>query len=238
MGFESTQFSALILTVLSILLIVPSLRKQPGIGVIPSLLIIGLILWQRREGWQALGLTAPGSWLATIGSSLIFGILIALLSVMVVEPLSERLTGAEHDLSALGTIRGNLRATLTWVAAAWLMAATLEEIVFRGFMMREFARLLGTGAAANLLNILITSMVFGLAHWYQSRAGALSTGMVSLALGALFIWNEFQLWLLILTHGVIDTVGLLLIYSGGDERLKNIFFRPHGSGVDAGARSE
>jgi membrane protease YdiL (CAAX protease family) len=92
-------------------------------------------------------------------------------------------------------------------------------------MMREVASLVGMSLPANIINTLIVSVVFGLAHWYQSKAGALSTGIVSLLLGALFIWNGFRLWLLIMTHGMIDTVGLLMIYLGWDERLKRLIFR-------------
>lgn len=225
MMLESSLFSALLLLLLTLLLILPSLRKMPGLGVIPAVFIIAMVTWLRGEGWEAVGLNPPDSCLRTFGLSILVGSLIALTATIVIEPLSERLTGSEHDLSALGTIRGNLKNTLVWIATAWLTAATLEELIFRGFMMRELAGLLGTSFAAHTFNILAISVIFGLAHWYQSKAGALSTGIISLVLGALFIWNDFQLWLLILTHGVIDTVGLLLIFLGWDQRLKGLIFR-------------
>jgi membrane protease YdiL (CAAX protease family) len=225
MTIESSLLSASILLLLAVLMILPSLRKLPGLGVILAIMIIGVVVWLRGDGWAAIGLVQPESWLETIGMSILLGGLIALASTTVVEPLSERWTGAKHDLSALGTVRGNIQNTLTWIAAAWLTAATLEEFIFRGFMMREVASLVGMSLPANIINTLIVSVVFGLAHWYQSKAGALSTGIVSLLLGALFIWNGFRLWLLIMTHGMIDTVGLLMIYLGWDERLKRLIFR-------------
>ncbi len=225
MIFEGAAFSLFLLVALIVLLIIPALRKLPGLGVFPTVIIIVLVVWQRGDGWISLGLLPPQSWVRTILMSVAFGTVIALSSTIFIEPLSERLTGAQLDLSALGPIRGNLTAALAWISAAWFVAATLEEIIFRGFMMRELARVLGTGFLANSLNIVTTSIVFGLAHWYQSRAGALSTGLISLLLGTLFIWNDFHLWLLILTHGVIDTVGILLIYVGWDNRLKDLFFK-------------
>ena len=225
MMLESPLFSALLLSILALLLILPSLRKMPGMGVIPAVFIIALVTWLRGEGWEAVGLTPPASWIRILGLSTLVGSLIAITAAIVIEPVSERLTGAQHDLSALGTIRGNLKNTLVWIAAAWLTAATLEELIFRGFMMRELASLLGTTFMANTFNILVISVVFGLAHWYQSKAGALSTGIISLLLGALFIWNDFRLWLLVLTHGVIDSVGLLLIFLGWDQHLNRLIFR-------------
>jgi membrane protease YdiL (CAAX protease family) len=222
---SSILFSIGLLSLLTTLLVIPGLRQMPGVGVLPSILIIALIVWLRGNGLEGLGLVQPLSWSNTIGMSLIFGILIALLSPIIIEPFSEHLTGKKHDLSALGTIRGDIQNTLTWITGAWLLAATLEEIIFRGFMMRELADLLGTGFRANTVNILVTSTVFGLAHLYQGRAGALSTAIVSVMLGVIFVWNEFQLWLLIFTHGFIDTFGLLLIYLGWDEHLNRVFFR-------------
>jgi membrane protease YdiL (CAAX protease family) len=223
----SPLFSIFLLAFLVVLLVVPSLRRMPGLGVIPAILIIAFVVWQRGDHWAAIGLIRPESWSRTIGLSLIFGTLIALAAVMIIEPLTERWTGTRHDLSALGALRGKLRNTLTWIAAAWLTAATLEEMIFRGFMMRELASLMGVGPTVNVLNVLTTSIVFGCAHWYQGKPGALSTGIVSLMLGAIFIWNDFRLWLLIFTHGMIDTIGLLLIFLGWDQRLKRLIFRSH-----------
>jgi membrane protease YdiL (CAAX protease family) len=222
---ESSLISASILALLAVLMILPSLRRLPGIGVIPAMIVIALVTWWRGDGLEAIGLVQPDSWLQVIGLSVLFGLLIALASTVIIEPLSDRWTGVEHDLSALGEIKGNLRNTLTWITAAWAMAATIEEIIFRGYMMREIADLFGTSFTAVILNILGTSIVFGLAHWYQGKAGALSTGIVGSLLGVLFVWNDFQLWLLILTHGMIDTIGLLLIYLGWDEQLNHVIFK-------------
>lgn len=225
MTVESSLVSASILALLAVLMILPSLRRLPGIGVIPVMIVIALAIWWRGDGWETIGLVQPDSWLRVIGLSVLFGLLIALASTVIIEPLSDRWTGVEHDLSALGEIKGNLRNTLTWITAAWVMAATIEEIIFRGYMMREIADLFGISFTAVILNILGTSIVFGLAHWYQGKAGALSTGIVGSLLGVLFVWNDFQLWLLILTHGMIDTIGLLLIYLGWDDQLNHVIFK-------------
>ena len=68
--------------------------------------------------------------------------------------------------------------------------------------------------------MIISSVLFGLAHWYQGKSGVLSTGIVGAVLGILFIASGFNLWLPILTHGFIDTVGLFLIYVNADKTLK------------------
>jgi membrane protease YdiL (CAAX protease family) len=97
----------------------------------------------------------------------------------------------------------------------------LEEIIFRGYMMGEIARLIGTSQLALAVNLMLSSVLFGLAHWYQGKSGALSTGIIGALLGMLFITSGFNLWLPILTHGFIDTIGLLLVYLNADRFLKD-----------------
>jgi uncharacterized protein len=87
-------------------------------------------------------------------------------------------------------------------------------------MMGDIAELFGRSKPALAGNLIVTSILFGLAHWYQGRSGALSTGIIGVILGILFIASGFNLWLPILTHGFIDTVGLFLIFINGDKFLK------------------
>jgi membrane protease YdiL (CAAX protease family) len=102
----------------------------------------------------------------------------------------------------------------------WVLVAFLEEIIFRGYMMGDIAEWIGTSKPALAINIILSSILFGLAHWYQGRSGALSTGIIGAVLGILFISSGFNLWLPILTHGFIDTLGLFLIYINADKFLK------------------
>lgn len=106
--FESNLFSLAILTILAILLIVPSLHNLPGVGVFPAILIILLVVWQRGDGSVGLGLVKPDSCLTVVLLSLVVGTVLAFASAVVIEPLTERWTGVTHDLSALGPIRANL----------------------------------------------------------------------------------------------------------------------------------
>jgi hypothetical protein len=72
------------------------------------------------------------------------------------------------------------------------------------------------------LSIYISlALVFGLSHGYQGGAGMLSTGIVGLLLGVIFVWNGFSLWLPIFVHGFIDTVGISMIALGWDKALQS-----------------
>jgi len=210
---------ALVLGVSSVL-VWTGLTKRPGLGVLGALLVVGLTLWVRGDGPAALGFALPDAWWRTLLLALGLGVGIQLLSVALVEPWAERLTGAPHDHSVVDGVRGSWRAFVLWMLVVWLLVAPLEEVVFRGFLMTETARLLGTSFWALAVNVVLGAVVFGLAHGYQGRSGVLSTGVAGALLGLVFVASGFDLWLAILTHGFIDTVGIALIALGGDRVIR------------------
>lgn len=141
----------------SALLMGTGLRRQPGLGVLGAVAVVGLVLWAHGGGVTALGFAAP---------------------------------------------------------------TPIEEAIFRGFLMTEIARIVGTSPWATVLNVVLASVVFGLAHGSPGRSGVVSTGLVAAFLGWVFIASDHDLWLVIVTHGFIDTVGIALIATGADDALR------------------
>jgi membrane protease YdiL (CAAX protease family) len=197
-----------------------SFKRVPGIGVIAALVIIGITVLLGGDGLIALGLFPPENWGITIWWSILLGVGIQLASTLFLEPFADKVTKSTTDHSAFEGLRGNLLNFLIILLTVWILMAFVEEIIFRGYMMGEIAELIGTSKVALAVNVIVSSVLFGLAHWYQGKSGALSTGMIGAVLGILFITSEFNLWLPILTHGFIDTIGLFLIYVNADKVLK------------------
>jgi uncharacterized protein len=218
--FWENWFSISMILFISLIIVLTSIKRSPGIGIFIVIFVIAFVTWRRGDGLAALGFTQPDSWAVTVLWSLILGILLALASTLVIEPLADRLTGGVHDHSLFDGIRGNFTALMKLLVVVWLLVVFLEEVIFRGFLMTELARLLGTGVIGTAVNLLFSSILFGVAHWYQGKSGAISTGMMGLFLGVIFIASGYNLWVPILTHGFIDTVGLWLVYSDRDRRLK------------------
>ncbi len=217
MFISSTTIHISILLVVSALLIITGLKKQPGIGIIGAILIIVLFLWASVNPLSQIGFGSPQNWITTILMGLGLGLIIQLLSVILIEPLTERITNVKHDHSLVNAVKGNWKVFLQWILMVWILVAVIEEGIYRGYMMTELKNLLGVGCIALIVNVLYSSVVFGLSHGYQGTSGMLSTGIVGVILGVIFIFSDFNLWLVIFTHGFIDTIGIGLIAIGGDE---------------------
>jgi membrane protease YdiL (CAAX protease family) len=89
---------------------------------------------------------------------------------------------------------------LPYLALA-ITAGLCEEFLYRGFAMAVFTRV---GFQAWLV-VLISSVLFGLAHSYQGRGGMVMTLIVGLVLGASRIAFD-SLVPAIIWHGAVDVV--------------------------------
>jgi membrane protease YdiL (CAAX protease family) len=68
------------------------------------------------------------------------------------------------------------------------------------------------------VSLIAVSVLFGVAHLNQGITGIIVNVAAGLVYGGLYLWTGRNLWAPIIAHGVYDTVGLLLIFSG----------KPHG----------
>ena len=120
-------------------------------GVIAVLLgaITALWLTVRHGGSLAdIGLTRPRRWWTV--PFWVLGILVAFGTAQALVPqlLAPYFDLAPPDMSRYDFIRGNATAAITFVLLLPLTAAIPEEIVYRGFLVRQFERLYGNGPAA------------------------------------------------------------------------------------------
>ena len=209
----------------AIFLIVSGIRRKPGVGIILSVILIGIAARLGETSLAQIGFVQPDNWLSTVLLGLLIGSGLCLLSIMLIEPLVENITKQPHDVSVVEGVRGNWKVLLSWLVAVWAVAAVGEEALYRGFLMSQVSKVLGTSLLALVSNVLITSIIFGVSHSYQGRSGAWSTGIIGVCLGVIYILSGFNLWLPILVHGVIDTVALILISLGADKRLKELVWK-------------
>ncbi len=182
--------------------------------VLPLFIVGWASLRLRHIGWRDVGLRRPDRWLPTIGLALAIGIGYQVLDTLVIAPILQSLTGETIDLSQFSFIKGSLLALLFFLVLTWTEAAFIEEMFFRGYFFNRLTDFTGNGRIGIIIALVVSSLAFGAAHSYQGITGMVDTFLASLVLGLLYLFTRRNLWLPILTHGIIDTIGFLILYAG------------------------
>jgi membrane protease YdiL (CAAX protease family) len=182
--------------------------------ILPLFLVAWASLHLRHMRWRDVGLRRPDKWLPTISLALLVGIGYQALDTLLIAPLLQRLTGEPLDLSQFSGLRGNLPALIIFLVISWTEAAFIEEMFFRGYFLNRLTDLVGKERLGIAIALIVNAIVFGVAHAYQGVTGVLDTALASLILGLLYYFARRNLWLPILAHGILDSIGFLLIYSG------------------------
>ncbi len=100
------------------------------------------------------------------------------------------------------------------LVSLWITAAFAEEVIFRGFLMGRIARMMGDRKGAWIVALVVSTLLFSLIHVYQGPGGVLRTGIVGFLLGAIYLWNDRNLWIPIMVHGLTNTIGLTMMFLG------------------------
>ena len=183
------------------------------------LVVLTAILWMRKKkiplSRVGLGAFQPSRtlFLWVIGIMAVDSVAVGIAALVLTSAFGEA-----PQVARFADLPGNLPLLLTLLPVAWLIAAFGEEIFFRGFLMTTIAEVLGGSRVAWISAVIAQAVAFGLIHAYQGPAQAISIGIGGAVYGAAFLLSKRNLWPLILVHGVNDTLGLILLYSGVIQR--------------------
>jgi membrane protease YdiL (CAAX protease family) len=210
---------ALVLTVAGAV-VAPLVGQQliPGLGlpllavmVLQGLIILAglqvLLVW-RGQSWRHIGFR-PIIRLKDAGRGLLALLLVfvvnAALSFIGARLAPELLEEHQQRLSAFaGMLTGDL--PLSAIGAAMLFTGFYEEALARGFLLTRCRTLL-TGSWGP---VLLSSVLFGLGHFYQGGLGVVQTALVGVVFAGLALhWGT--LWPLILAHAALNTLSLTVL---------------------------
>jgi membrane protease YdiL (CAAX protease family) len=181
------------------------------------LAVVWLGLRLRGQGWADIGLRLRfAGRRAVIGavlkSWLVFG---AALSAFVVgSVLMAKITGIPQaaDTSGYEYLRGNLSMLILALAAVYLVSSFGEEVIYRGFLITRLSDMGAGGHWATGAAVVVSAIIFGLAHFDWGVVGIVQTGFMGLALGTSFVMLRRNLWVLVLAHAYMDTILLVQMY--------------------------
>ncbi len=183
------------------------------------LLVLGVIVWMRL---RYIPLTHVG--LGTFRPSrslrnLVIGTMaIDYLAIGLVTPVLIVVFGDAEPVARFQELPGNLPLLLLILPLSWVIAFG-EEFFFRGFMLTALGEMLGASRVAWVAAVLIQAVAFGLIHLEQGPVQAISIGVGGMVFGFSYLFARTRLpgrmlWPLILAHGLNNTLGLILLYSG------------------------
>jgi membrane protease YdiL (CAAX protease family) len=182
---------------------------------VPILFVLGLLSYRLRDGgWAAMGFKRPASWRRIVLIALAAAALRLVLGELVIDPLTSRFWPPAVLPSMAAGITGNLKSALLALVFVWTFAAFGEEISYRGYLLGRAADLGRRTAAAYWGAMVLASVLFGYGHFYKGPAGIVDSGVAGLILGAAYLLSGRNLWTCILAHGLIDTVGIVVLYFG------------------------
>jgi membrane protease YdiL (CAAX protease family) len=122
----------------------------------------------------------------------------------------------QADNSRFDILHGNLPNLILNVVAAWFTAAFLEELLWRGYLMNRLVDLLGNKTKlAWVISLVGSAIIFGLGHTYQGLGGVIKITALGLLFGAAFLTVRRNLWPVIIAHALLDTIGFVQDYFGG-----------------------
>jgi membrane protease YdiL (CAAX protease family) len=121
---------------------------------------------------------------------------------------------AEADISRFNPLEGNLPLLITSVVLAWTAVAFGEEMMYRAFLINQLGILFQSKKLRWTLSLVISSIFFGLVHFYEGPLGILLTGLTGLLFGLIYMRSGRNLWVAIIAHGLVNTLTFLLIFFG------------------------
>ena len=194
-----------------------SVNRLPVVPVGATLAL--LWAWRSRTPWRDLGLAMPKSWVGTLVIGLVLGIGLKIVMKAVVMPIF----GAPALNPSYQFLAGN-RGLLPLAIWAMVVAGVTEEIVFRGFLFERARALFGRGLRVTIGFIIVTSLWFGLIHYFNQQWAGVQQGVVFGAIFATILVRTGDVWMLMVAHVAFDLTALAIIYLGLEAAVAQLFF--------------
>jgi membrane protease YdiL (CAAX protease family) len=179
------------------------------------LFVLGLAsIWLRDGRLSSMGLKRPASLRRIFLIALVAAGARIFLGQFVIEPITGFFWPPPSAPALANEIAGNVKMALFALLLVWTFAAFGEEIAYRGYLLTRAADIGGRSTMAYWLGIVLVSILFGYGHYYKGPSGIIDSGIAGLILGAAYMVARRNLWACVLTHGFIDTLGVIDAFFG------------------------
>lgn len=116
------------------------------------------------------------------------------------------------DMSAYNYLKDNIWMLLLSLTGIYVVSSFGEEVIYRAFLINRISELGLRDKKGKILTVLISAIIFGLAHYSWGLMGIVQTGCMGLVLGTSYVYLKKRIWVLIFAHAYMDTVLMLQLY--------------------------
>jgi len=208
---ENTKIVALIKLMAVFALVFNPWAKFPYRFILIIITILIITYFEDRS-FKKIGFKNQFGFLKLIGITLMIFIIIEPVLDFIIQPLVNKLTGEVPDYTAFDLVKNNFPKFIKYLFFIWISAAFGEEILFRGFMFRQFNIILPHFRLKIVAIILITSVLFATPHLYLGLSGVILTFIFGLLFSIVYVKYDYNIWIVILLHGLIDSLFITLSY--------------------------
>jgi len=194
-----------------------SVNRLPVVPIGATLALVWA--WRSRTPWRDLGLARPKSWVGTLILGVLLGVGLKIVMKAVVLPIFD----APPLNPSYQFLTGN-RGLLPLAIWAMVVAGVTEEIVFRGFLLERARALFGRSLTATIGFVIVTSLWFGLIHYFSQRWPGVQQAVVFGAIFATILVRTGNVWMLMVAHAAFDLTALAIIYLGLEAAVAQLFF--------------
>jgi hypothetical protein len=158
-----------------------------------------------------LGLAPPSSWL--MAWLLALGWLALMWAYSpVADELASHWFPKPPQLSAFRALQQSRTHLVAGIILAWGLGGFLEELVLRGIFL-QIAKMFAANWLPSLLataaGVLGAAAAAWIIHLYQGLRAAFIIAQLSVFFGILFVASNYNLWPVILCHGLYDTIAFI-----------------------------
>jgi uncharacterized protein len=203
-----------VIAVVEVILAAAAVLLDLGIPTLVLLAMAVVSLLVRRQGPGSLGLQRPAHPFRMAAQVFGLSVLWTALTLAIIMPAVEHLTGQRRDISQFAPLEGNLGLLLYMLLISWTLAAFGEEFAYRGYVQTRMRDVLPAGRTGLVLAVLLSSMLFGLAHTEQGIVGVVLSGIDAIFF-SIMRYRYQTLWAAILAHGFLNSIGIIAYFIAG-----------------------
>jgi membrane protease YdiL (CAAX protease family) len=196
-----------------IIILVLALIRSPLLTIV-ILLFCLLRLLGRIISWEDLGFIKGRNILSALATGFLIALLYQAFSIFLFVPIIQSITNSRIDLSEIIALKADWFNLVIALLISWTFAAFGEELAYRSYVFTQISGLFTNRRMGSVIGVLVCTALFAVGHGYQGISGVIENALFGLTMALIFIVSKRNLWLPVIAHGFVDTIGFVLIFTG------------------------